>query len=365
MLDSVSTDSVRSHVKHLQDFVSREITKYSSYAASEWIYEKFESFGLDSVYRDTFTFIRPTGIGVPPNIVGIRKGVLYPDSCYTIICGHYDSGPTAQPDSAPGADDNASGTAAVIEAARIMRRYRFGYGIRFIAFSAEECGMDGSYWYATQARRRGDDIRAVYNFDMIGYVDSEPESVEVCGCRSCESLMDHFIACADTYTVLLTKKRLDHHVSDDMVFCGSRYQAVGMIEDWPLNNPHYHTTHDTIGAGFNNLAFCTEVIKAGIAALASTSGPVGISEENAHLTRARNLLMVYPNPTRAFLAVRANFPVQSIRIYDVCGKLVKEERLKGFAGETKISLKGMSAGIYFVKAKAQDNTFIEKIVVTK
>lgn len=160
-----------------------------------------------------------------------------------------------------------------------MSNYQFKHNIRFIAFSAEEQGMIGSDFYATRAAQRGDDIQAVFNFDMIGYVDVEPESIEVCGDTFCEPLIDHFIACADTYTTLLSRKRLGGVVSDEWRFSGWGYTAIGMIEDLPNVNPYYHTPADTIGAGFNNLTFCTNVIKTGIAALASISQPLSIKDK--------------------------------------------------------------------------------------
>ena len=74
-------------------------------------------------------------------------------------------------------------------------------------------------FYVWRANQRGDDIHAALNFDMIGYADIEPESIEVGGDTFCEPLIDHFIACADTYTTLVTRKRLGLIVSDEWWFC--------------------------------------------------------------------------------------------------------------------------------------------------
>lgn len=98
--------------------------------------------------------------------------------------------------------------------------------------------------------------------------------------------------------------------------------------------------------------------------ISAISGDVGIKERTITAPGGASL-NIYPNPARRFLAVNTDFPVQSIRIYDVCGKLVKERRKEGFVGEIRVSLKGMSAGVYFVKAKADKKLFIAKTVVSK
>jgi hypothetical protein len=84
-----------------------------------------------------------------------------------ILCGHYDTVA-----SSPGADDDGSGTAAVLAIANILSQYHFNHTIRFITFSAEEVGTYGSFTYARDASYRGDNIVAVLNMDMIGYAST-------------------------------------------------------------------------------------------------------------------------------------------------------------------------------------------------
>lgn len=373
MVDSVSPDSILANVQRLQDFVTRWSGHDSCFAAADWIHDKFVTYGMDSVYDDTFSFNWP----VPGNVVGIMNGTIYPESCYTVICAHLDatSGVTHQ-DSAPGADDDASGVAAVLEAMRIMRNYQFGSNIRFIVFSAEEPGSIGSLNYVYNASQRGDDIRATFNFDMIGYVDAEPESIEVGGDTICALLIDHFIACADTYTTLLTRPRLGLVVGDEWFFIEYGYPAILLIEDYIPTNPYFHSQADTIGAGFNNLAFCTEVVKAGIAALASSSGPVGVIEAANLIAKPEFRLTVSPNPFRDKTAIRYasedNNEV-AMKIYDARGCLVK-----GFSSPTTssshaaVSWDGcdnagnkLSSGVYFLKFRSGDHCATEKLLLLR
>ncbi|UCG31283.1 MAG: M28 family peptidase, partial [candidate division WOR-3 bacterium] len=273
IVDQVDPDSVLSVVQRLQDFVTRYSTHDSCDAAADYIAGKFTDYGCDSVYFQYHT------TGHAPNVVGVKTGTLYPDSIYTVVCGHFDATSYLSPNIAPGADDNASGTASVIEAIRVMRNYQFEYSVRYIAFSGEEFGLYGSYYYASLARSQGDSILGVLNADMIAYVNAYPESVEVLAKISnppCEPFADFFVAAADSYTTLLARKRMvtSAAYSDHHPFWQNGYLAVCNIEDNPLVNPYYHEPGDTIGAGYNDNAFCTEVVKAQVAALSLMARPL-------------------------------------------------------------------------------------------
>ena len=100
-------------------------------------------------------------------MVAVQPGALVPDEI-VVIGAHYDSYSRLSPE--PGADDNATGVAAVLETARILAPGEYERTIVYIAFSGEEQGLVGSEAWASDARARGLDIRAVINIDMIGYV---------------------------------------------------------------------------------------------------------------------------------------------------------------------------------------------------
>ncbi|MGB9721796.1 MAG: M28 family peptidase [bacterium] len=271
IVNKVNPDTVLSFVRRLQNFRTRYSTHDSCMAAANWIRNKFIEYGCDSVYFQYHTS------GHAPNVIGIKFGVLYPN-IYAVIDGHFDATSNQAPNIAPGADDNASGTVAAIEAARVMKDYLFEYSARFIAFSGEEFGLYGSEYYANNARANGDSILGVLNGDMIAYVDASPENCDVLTNSANIPFADFFIACADTYTTLLTVKQTVSSIpSDIQPFYDNGYHGLCNIEDYWPTNPHYHTTYDTIGAGYNNNAFATEVIKAEIAALSVLIKPYGVS----------------------------------------------------------------------------------------
>lgn len=104
------------------------------------------------------------------NVVAVQRGTRYPDR-YVLITGHYDSRASGSNDAtsdAPGANDDASGTAAVIEAARVLSRYRFDKTIVYGALVGEEQGLLGGQQLAAYAKEQGWTIEGVLNNDIIG-----------------------------------------------------------------------------------------------------------------------------------------------------------------------------------------------------
>jgi len=269
MVANVSSDSILGFDRRLTRFVTRYSNTDSCRAAAYWLRDKFIGYNCDSVFLHNFNS------GYAPNVVAVKRGFAHPDNIYLVICGHFDA-----VSNCPGADDNASGTVAALEAARVMKDYNFEYSIRYIGFSGEEQGLIGSAAYALMARNQGDSIIGVFNFDMISYANIIPEDLEVMGKISnpnCSTFVNYIINTASTYVPeLQTVRRMVTSLSgsDHHSFWQRGYVGFCGIEDYPLTNPYYHTSGDSIGGGFNSLSFCTNVIKTGVASLAGLANPI-------------------------------------------------------------------------------------------
>jgi hypothetical protein len=163
IMADVRQDSLTNYVLQLQAFYRRVAGSANAMAARDTIAQRFTKFGYDSIFYDAFSFgTGKTGY----NVVATKVGTVYPDY-HIIVCGHYDAVSVS-----PGADDNGSGTAGVMELARVMRDSALGVTVIFIAFDAEETGLNGSSHYANVASLRGDKILAVFNMDMIGHINN-------------------------------------------------------------------------------------------------------------------------------------------------------------------------------------------------
>jgi Zn-dependent M28 family amino/carboxypeptidase len=149
-------------------------------AARRWIKAEFDRISaacggcLEVSYQRTFV---PAQGRIPRdtwvvNVIAILRGTEHPNR-YVIMSGDIDSrasdGSDGESD-APGANDNASGMAGTIEAARILSRYRFPSSVAFVGLSGEEQGLWGGQHLAARAREEGWDVAAVINNDMIGNI---------------------------------------------------------------------------------------------------------------------------------------------------------------------------------------------------
>jgi hypothetical protein len=178
------------------------------------------------------------------NVVGTLPGRR---AEYVVICGHFDSANNT----CPGADDNGSGTSAVLEAARILRGLQFEYTIKFIAFGGEEQGMKGSQEYMTA--HPADSIRAAINCDMIMWDGDTDRVLQIhaianAGTQYSEDLADFIIWTNTTYTLpnICNLWMPGISASDHSSFWNAGRSAVLLIEEYASDfNPWYHTGNDS------------------------------------------------------------------------------------------------------------------------
>jgi aminopeptidase YwaD len=361
IVNRVNSDSVLGFVRRLSNFQTRYSFTDSCRASADYIKFQFEAYGLDSVYFQEFDST------YAPNVIGIKQGTLYPDSIYTVLCGHYDCTSQNPYSFAPGADDNGSGATSVLEAVRVMQGNNFEKSLRFIAFCGEEQGLLGSNYYASQVHNQGDSIFGVINIDMVAYSLPNRDSASIIGKPSnpnCATLVDYFITCADSYTLLKTQRQIiDRPRSDHASFNQYGFSAIHCRENLNITNPYYHTTGDSIGGGFNALNLCTEVIKAAVATVTSLAVPVGagITEAKASLTAFR----VTPNPSSKIIKVEfiPSNNKSEIKIFDIMGRVKKRLIINRNLGSVNIDVTELKSGIYFIELKNSGNRLNNKLII--
>ncbi len=148
---------------------------------------------------------------------------------------------------APGADDNGSGTAAVIEAARIFSQYSFPFTIVYALWDEEEQGLVGSAYYATQAANAGDSILGVINLDMIAYDGNNDGNADVhtSSIANTSSIKDKMLEVNLVYGINLDLDVVPAQpYSDHQSFLNNGYGAILLIEDDNDFHPYYHTVND-------------------------------------------------------------------------------------------------------------------------
>ena len=267
MINQVDTVNLYNDIYWMQQFI-RDCASPAAVTVQNFLIDRFESLGLETYIHHHTGHIGETDTLEAGNVIAIQPGTEFPDE-YIIVASHYD-----HPDG-PGADDNASGTAGVLECARILSQHQFKRTILYIPFNGEERWMVGSYPFVQKCAREDMNILGVFDMDMIGFwpgPDYGPVTMYSGYSYISEKLFDFYQTVANTYlpempTYRFTKK--DSYGGDHMCFNIHEYPAlyIGDIE-YHAENIYYHTPNDTIGTGVNCFALAQGFVKAVIAATA-------------------------------------------------------------------------------------------------
>lgn len=240
--------------------------------ATQYVYEYFQSLGLSTRYDD-YSF----NGGTRRNVIAEQPGVTQPGKIYLLIAhlddtSYVNGSPLTL---APGADDNASGSAAVMHIASILSQYGFGCTLRYALVTGEEQGLYGSLAYATEVYNNHDNLLGVLNLDMLGYNTPGSSPTVELDTRQYSNQNPPDLAIANlfkdavsSYSIQLTPIILTSGDtgSDHASFWDYNYPAILAIEDWKDHTPYYHRTGDQLGT--LNMGYYTEFVKASLATFA-------------------------------------------------------------------------------------------------
>lgn len=235
LIDLINQDSLISYTERLQAYLERVVGTDSNYASRLWIYDKLVEFGYENVTLDNFQEYIDGEWTDCANVVAYKIGTLRPDQ-YIVVGAHYDGVPTS-----PAANDNGSGTAGVMEIARVLQDIETQVTFVFILFDAEEEGLYGSYHYADEAAARGDDIIYMLNMDMIGHYENDNTTRLYHGpILTYTELWRHL---ADSLLGHIGELRGNSAGSDHYPFIQNGYEASFVFE-YIFSNV-YHSYHDS------------------------------------------------------------------------------------------------------------------------
>jgi bacterial leucyl aminopeptidase len=162
LMNDVSSSRMSSTIYHLVGFKER-FTHSSQNKAAIYLYNEMKQYLPDTTFHE----YEHSGV-VWKNVVGTIRGKKNPEQV-VIVCAHLDSKSEKPLVYAPGADDDASGSAAVLEIARLLSDHEFDKTIKFIFFSRESEGQDGSKAYLRSIKKGKEKILAAISMDMIAY----------------------------------------------------------------------------------------------------------------------------------------------------------------------------------------------------
>jgi hypothetical protein len=355
IISGVNQDSIRYYIQNLQDFVTRYRYASTRDSVAGWIKTQFIRWGYVDVVIDSFEYNSTW----QKNVIATLPGTDQPD-VVNIVGGHHDSDSFIDPMvAAPGADDNASGSAAVLEMARVLKEinYQPESTIKFMTFAAEEGGLLGSEDYALKAFNSNMDIKIMINHDMISHTYSPlaNSNVDINYYTGFEYLRELAMYCTETYSLITPQNgSVNSAGSDSYSFWEMGFPSVYFEErDF---SPFYHSPEDTIGN--YSMEFCAEVIKSSFATLL-TSIVVPSNIKNYSLVDRGDgsslLLSWSPNVESDLQGYRIYFGTSSGN-YDTLITTV----------DTTYVLDGLNEGtIYYVGVSAFDVDGNESIVVER
>lgn len=300
--------------------------------ATQFTFEHFQALGLQTSYH---LYTHPSYGQQRRNVVAEQPGLTQP-SRIVLITAHLDDTSQTAATYAPGADDNASGSVAVLIAADLLSQYEFDYTIRYVLFTGEEQGLYGSAAYAAYVDSLNEDIVGVVNLDMIAYNGTPAPVIELyarpgnAGDLVIANLFADVIA---AYGINLTPNVIQEAISasDHASFWNHGFNAILGIEDTTNDfNPFYHTTNDQIEN--MDLVYFTNYVKAAVGTMAHFAGLI---------------------PEKGFLAgvvaTNESDPIPLATVSATYGGVVTWQDVTGVDGAYSLAL---PEGLYDVTARA-------------
>lgn len=273
---------------------SRHYLSQGNITAEHFIYDKLQDYGYQPIIQH---FSGARGV----NIIATKTGSVYPDKEF-IICGHYDNMPSGN--LAPGADDNASGVVAMLEAARILSSIDLEYTVRFAAWDEEEIGLVGSQYYAQGAFNNGAQILGVLNLDMIAWDSDDDFTYSISVDNNSEDFANDFITTAGYYQPLLNHNFINTTASDHASFWQYGYPAILAIEDFFDFHDYYHTVNDNMS--YINLPYFGALVRTSVANIAANALNYRISFYHDPIISGNST-----QPHEAIVVIESDHPIAS------------------------------------------------------
>ena len=264
IVNKIDRASFDSSLAKLASFPTRHSTSAAFKDAASWARTQLKDMG----YTTRLQTVTVNG-GTSRNIIAEKRGGSSGARKVVMVTAHLDSinlagGPSAN---APGADDNGSGSAGLLEIARALKDHNGSQDLRLILFGGEEQGLFGSKHYvagiSTAEKKR---ILALVNMDMIGVANSPAHTVLIEGAPVSETVITGLSNAAATYTQLKVETSLTPFASDHVPFINAQVPAVLTIEGADSTNDNVHSEKDTLDKIDSEIAM--EILRMNVAFVA-------------------------------------------------------------------------------------------------
>lgn len=405
LVNEVDSNRLREDLRFVEGIRHRTAGKAHLTAVADSLRQLFAASGLFTE-EQTFAY---TGGYTGRNVLGTLPGTSSAEKV-VVADAHYDS-----VSNAPGADDNGSGTAGVMELARLLSRYPAKKSLRFIGFDLEEAGLVGSTRYVSTGIPASESIEGVFNFEMIGFYSDQPNSQQLpagfniafpaaynqvsndgfrgnfitnVGNTTSKPLITLFANSATQYVPGLKVVSVevpgngqiapDLRRSDHTPFWEAGRQALMLTDGANFRNTCYHTPCDTAEDKLN-FRFMSQVVKATLAAMAQLAE---IQHGDWATTTFKNTVRNQERITRPCTFNLSSSPKErdvlylfakdcslhqvTLELYDERGAMLYQQDINPLPseGQTPIFLPtALVPGMYFAKFSWPEGSWTERVVV--
>ena len=362
LLPQINADSLLQTVLDLQHFGSRfALREGGNREVAEYLAERLNNYGIpasiDSFYRPGSHSIAGQFAQWFYNVKGILTSPSPTDDSIVIVGAHLDDISLDKQNNtlleyAPGADDNASGVAVMIELARICHKNKlqFQRDIHFMAYDCEELELRGSRHDAEKRLYDGEKVAVMINNDMVSYQPDENWQLMLHWYDNSMDIANHAADLCRQYTRITpvippSDQNTNRKYSDSYAYNLSGFRAVFAIEYHFSTS--YHTDHDL--ADSNNYAYLADVARYNMAMLSDYAGQAsGVGIKN----HARNISMhLSPNPAKDKVTVLCQLNESTplcITVFDITGRpLIQQEEYEASGiYYTELDVSNLPAGMY-------------------
>lgn len=338
IVNKANYDSLYNKFTKFESFGNKGVSSTGLKNSAKWIISYYKSIGYTNIVVDTFTY---DGNQVY-NIVVTKTGTSNPNK-YFIVGAHYDA-------IYKGADDNGSGTCALMEIARVMKNVNTKISVKFIHFTAEEVGLIGSERYVNNVVIPTNmNLKAMLNLDMIAGEAGVTKTTVLC--ERDESGMSSNNAKSAAYTDTLANLTnlysdlnptiSNAYSSDYMSFENAGKTIMGLFEG--VETQYYHTTGDIVA----NLDV-TYALKVNKIAIAATMYFSEAYNTNTSIIEEHKIesVSLFPNPCNDYFKVEVE-TFAKVSIYDITGKLITDN-IELQQGINTINTSNYENGVYFI-----------------
>lgn len=379
LLNEINADSLHQTVVDLQNFGSRyALREGGNKQVAEYIKQRLENYGItteiDSFHLEGYNWLVGNYSSWFYNVKGVLTSQNPVDDSLVIIGAHLDAISLNEyyqlQNLAPGADDNASGVAVMVEIARVLHLHpaEFRRNIQFTGFDGEELGLFGGHHDAQMHLQNQSKIAVMLNNDMVSFQPDDDWRVTLHWYDNALDILDKAVATCRQYTnidpfVPSAAENTNSQASDSYAYATCGFKSVFAIEY--TFSTSYHTEHDV--ADSNNYAYHADITKYNLAMLADYArmeNTVSVTERESSLSGT-----IYPNPAsdKAMLQFSLDEACDAnLTITNMTGQVVNATPLHALnAGPNlvELDLSNLPAGIYICRFLSDKSNWTTKMIV--